>query len=173
MHAPSEGLPQPSSVLHEKILWLRFGSPPCGAVPASPGQSSAPLYGLERFRYLMKEGPELRGCREALESAGYSCETPDGLLMFVHPEQVSRVRRALVDVEVRPFQIVVTESFEESVDAVLKTFSFKERPKRKTGEKGRQEICMSSCDPIPILVLMSPHTAMTILRPLSSATRQW
>jgi len=111
------------------VLVLRFGS------PASGGD------GLHRFRTILKEGPQLRVVRVALQDAGFPCQLTCGALMFVEPGDAPDVLRALEGHSLCPYHIVVDASLEYLLDEILSGFSFQKRPKRKSGASGRRSLC--------------------------------
>lgn len=117
-----------TDVMAEKIYLLRFGSAPSGGD------------GPQRFRQALLEGPALHHCRASLEVSGHSCVLPQGALIFVRPESYREVLVALSDLELHPFHVIAGEAFEHSIEEVLASFSFQQRPKLKPGVAGRMEI---------------------------------
>lgn len=75
----------------------------------------------EAFRKALCEGPPLQQCRTALEQAGCKWLLGSGAKVFVHPHQYAQ---ALVDIcergiDLRPFHVIVAESFQYHVEASL------------------------------------------------------
>merc|ERR1712118_350355 len=80
-----------------------------------------------------------------MEQAGYSCELPEKALIFVKPEQYETTKRALLNEEVHPFHIIVTESVEYLVDEALAEIPCRRRPRQKQGSK--RELNLTECAP--------------------------
>jgi len=108
------------------VLVIRFGS--------SPGGGSD---GWSKFRDLLLNGPHLRTCRETLERSGFSCELPGGALMFVKPEQVTRVKHATSDKKLCRYHVVVASDWETNLEDARASLPFKKRPRQKPGTYGR------------------------------------
>jgi len=126
-------LPPSSHYVEEKVYVLRFGSPPSGG-------------GLQQFRDMLLQSGHLKTYRDAMRMDGNSCQLPGGALMFVLVEQVEAVRHALQGMTLHNYHVVVTEGLEYLIDEVLATFCFQERPKRKTGDRGRSMLSYSSAE---------------------------
>lgn len=115
----------------EKVHILRFGSAPSG------GDS------FQRFYDAVLQGPQLKQCRQALESAGHSVVLPERTLVFVKPEQYFNVRRELVGRALTFFHMIITESLEYLIDEVLSNIPYKRRPRVKADSIGRTEIVVA------------------------------
>jgi len=104
----------------ESVLNIRFGS--------SPGGGPGP----EEFRMTLLRGKEFERYRNDLIQAGHSCELESGALIFVPPELYGETVGALDGVELRPYNVVIAESFEYVLDELLNKIPFKRRPKVKS-----------------------------------------
>merc|ERR1711964_479930 len=83
-----------------RVYILRFGSAPCG------GDS------WEDFIDIVLNSPQFTPCLEELSRAGHALQTPEKALILVAPEQYSDVRHALVDTELRYYNIIIAEDLE-------------------------------------------------------------
>lgn len=99
-----------------KVFLLRFGSAPSGG------------YGPQQFRQELITGPALRPCREALTAAGYPFVHLNGAVMLVMPEQHAQASQALVGIELHPFHVIISETFEYLIEEVLSGFCFSASP---------------------------------------------
>mmetsp|Transcript_27144 Transcript_27144/g.51106 ORF Transcript_27144/g.51106 Transcript_27144/m.51106 type:complete len:517 (-) Transcript_27144:182-1732(-) len=90
----------------------------------------------EAFRKALCEGPPLQQCRAALEESGCKWLLGSGAKIFVHPHQYSQTLVAIVEqgFELRPFHVIVAESFEYYVEACLSDLSYRQgaRVKHRT-----------------------------------------
>jgi len=59
----------------------------------------------------LTHGPELETIRASLLNAGRDVRLPSGALILVAPEQYAAVRRAVSQLALRPFHVVVTDTF--------------------------------------------------------------
>merc|ERR1712217_443716 len=80
-----------------------------------------------------------------------SCETPEGALVFVKPEQYQDVRRSLEMHQLHPFHIVISESLEYLLDEILTSISFKKRPRVKDGARGRSKVGIVETPPAGVI----------------------
>lgn len=69
----------------------------------------------------LTRGPELETLRASLADAGQDVRLPSGALMLVAPEQYAAVRRAVSQLALRPFHVVVTDTFLPLVHEALCT----------------------------------------------------
>lgn len=121
------------SGVSESVYTLRFGS----------GDT-------EEFRNILLSGPQLRPCREALWACGHSCEHHSGALLFVKPHQIVDVLHTLDSVHgLRPYHIVITDSFEYLLDEVLTHMSCRSRPREKHGSRCRIMCVCEEDDVVP------------------------
>lgn len=120
MPSHSSGLPDSAIGSAEKVIILRFGSAP------KAGDST------EKFRQALLEGVEMGPCRTALQEAGHRCDLPCGALVFVSPQLFECTVRQLEGTHVRPYHVIVAESLEYLVDAILERMPFKKRPRVKS-----------------------------------------
>jgi len=76
------------------------------------------------FRAGLLEGPLLRECIAAMESAGHSPELATGTKLFCKPELYCSVRKALERIEdsLRPYHVVVTDDLRPLVMEIVKGF---------------------------------------------------
>jgi len=82
----------------------------------------------EAFRKALCEGPSLQQCRAALEEAGCKWLLASGAKIFVHPQQYAQTLVAVVEqgFELRPFHVIVAESFDYYVEACLADLSYRQ-----------------------------------------------
>lgn len=120
-HAAMEGV--------EKINLLRIGS------PSKSGRS------LETFRQTLLHGKHFQRLQSDLEDHGLSFVLPEQALMLVTPAQYADARRALKDIELHPFHLIVAEQFDYLIEEILADIPCKQRPRVKDGAAGRQELC--------------------------------
>jgi len=85
------------------------------------------------FMESLLNGIALRRCREALVQNGHNVELSSGCKVFVHPYQYTSVMDAINGMELRPYHVIVAQSFEASVAEALQQVRCKDRPR----EKGR------------------------------------
>jgi len=105
--------------VEEKVHVLRFGS----------GDTQS-------FRDVLLHGPQFRACHDALQKNGHPSEHHSGALLLLRPEQVADVMRALhSEFELRPYNVVITESFEYLLDEILAEMSCRQRPREKAGSR--------------------------------------
>lgn len=69
----------------------------------------------------LTRGPELETIRSSLVDAGEDVRLPSGALMLVAPDQYRAVRRAVSQLSLRPFHVVVTDTFLPLVHEALRS----------------------------------------------------
>lgn len=85
------------------------------------GATPIHLYTFSRspreYRAALMEGPELEPCRRALSAAGCRPELPQGVKVFVHPEQYAQVVAHIQShgLELRARHVLVAADFEEQL----------------------------------------------------------
>lgn len=123
-----------SSVAPERVHLLQFGG----------GDG-------ELLRDSLLHGPQFLPHRAAMENAGQSCQDPSKAIVLVRPEQYSNVRRALISFELRPYNVVLTESFEHMLREVLSAIPCRRRPSEKT--RSRQEILVAGMQQVVATII--------------------
>mmetsp|Transcript_88305 Transcript_88305/g.175521 ORF Transcript_88305/g.175521 Transcript_88305/m.175521 type:complete len:515 (-) Transcript_88305:336-1880(-) len=113
----------------EKVHVLRFGSAPSGGSDC-----------WKFFEEALLHGPQLSTCIQALKDDGFPCKLPSGAFVFVPPTQYTITCKALVGMELHPFHVVVSQSFEYLIEEILYTIPFRRRPKVKPEPHGRKEL---------------------------------
>merc|ERR1711879_1033489 len=98
----------------EKVHVLRFGSAPSGGGDW-----------WNDFEKALLCGPQLRSCIQALQDNGFPCKLPSGALVFVPPLQYSITCEALAGMDLHPFHVVVSESFEYLIEEILSKIPFR------------------------------------------------
>lgn len=73
----------PNECPGERVLVVKFGSPPIGGD------------GLSEFFARLSKEPQLMACQQTLKDSGHSCELRGGVMLFVTPEQAARIPRAV------------------------------------------------------------------------------
>merc|ERR1712232_16403 len=76
-------------------------------------------------------GSPCKQCRQDLEAAGFSTELTSGCKIFVRPAHYNSVLNALQGRTLKPYHVVVAESFEHLVCESLITLPCKQRPRAK------------------------------------------
>lgn len=135
--------PDPSAIVDEQLASLNLELQQVDNVialsEADPGAGinepeTEPIHLLEynrhpeAFRRALSEGEPLRKCRDALEGAGRKWLLGSGAKVFVHPGQYAQVCIAIVEhgISLRPFHVIVAESFEYNVEACLTDLSYRQ-----------------------------------------------
>lgn len=114
----------------DNVIVLNEADP--GAVINEP--ETEPIHLLEYNRHpeaflkALSEGEPLRKCRAALEGAGRKWLLGSGAKVFVHPSQYAQALVAIVEqgIDLRPFHVIVAESFEYHVEACLTDLSYRQ-----------------------------------------------
>lgn len=99
----------------------------------------------ESFRKALCEGAPLQACRLALEEANHKYILGSGAKVFVHPHQYACALVAVTELgmDLRPFHVIVSESFQYHVEACLNDLSYRQgaRIKRRSTILDRTSPC--------------------------------
>jgi hypothetical protein len=92
----------------------------------------------ETFQNKLLQSKELQKCCEAMERAGRNWLLPSQAKMFVKAEQCEAVEVALKlkRIVLKPFHVILSESFEQALKDSLQATPSKNRPRTKS--KGKQ-----------------------------------
>eukprot|EP00931_Biecheleriopsis_adriatica_P018063 TRINITY_DN12742_c0_g1_i1.p1 TRINITY_DN12742_c0_g1~~TRINITY_DN12742_c0_g1_i1.p1 ORF type:complete len:747 (+),score=132.27 TRINITY_DN12742_c0_g1_i1:132-2372(+) len=97
----------------------------------------------EAFRQLLLNGREFSEVRDALGKAGHSCVHASGALLLVRPCHVDAVLNAAMRQELRPYHVIVSESFEQIIEQIRMGMPSKKRPRLR---EERQELVDDSSE---------------------------
>lgn len=88
----------------------------------------------ELFSHVLQQSAGLQECREKLNRALCESESKEHGFIFVDPVIYKEVVRVLdvMDVEARPYIIVISESYKPSFDEMLGQLPYRKRPKEDT-----------------------------------------